>query len=123
MNSLRFNWPAGLPRLLGSPKECPFCTSIEFTEAEFHPFDRTLFLRQQSTQRIGCNANQKVIARGKVVALQAAALTETDFKPTDELSKIEDYSAPVTVEQKVMAKNKLGGPNPIYPVLAKEQRH
>jgi hypothetical protein len=44
MNSLRFRWPAGLPRLLGSPKECPVCTSIEFTEAEFHPFDRTLSL-------------------------------------------------------------------------------
>ena len=42
MNALRFNWPAGLPRLLSSPKECPVCTSIEFTDAELHPLDRTL---------------------------------------------------------------------------------
>jgi hypothetical protein len=41
MNSPRFNWPAGLPRLLSSPKECPVCTSIEFTDAESRPLDRT----------------------------------------------------------------------------------
>lgn len=80
------------------------------------------FQGKMVTTNLTVNKEEKVIARGKVVALQAAALTETDFKPTDELSKIED-SAPVIVEQKVMAKNKLGGPIPIYPVSAKEKRH
>ena len=40
MNSPRFRWPIGLPRMLSSPKKCPVCTSIEFTEAEFHSLDR-----------------------------------------------------------------------------------
>jgi len=44
MNSPRFSWPSGLPRLLYSPKECPVCTSFEFTEAEFHPLDRIFSL-------------------------------------------------------------------------------
>jgi hypothetical protein len=42
MNLPGFSWPAGLPRLFISPKECPVCTSVEFTDAEFHPLDRTL---------------------------------------------------------------------------------
>ncbi len=45
MNSLRFSWPTGFPRLLSSPKECPVCTSIGFPEAELpKPLDRTLSL-------------------------------------------------------------------------------
>jgi len=44
MNSLRINWPTGLPRLLGSPQECPVCTSVEFTDAELHRLDRILAL-------------------------------------------------------------------------------
>jgi hypothetical protein len=42
MNSLRFSWPAGLPRVLGSPEVCPVCTSFQFVDAEFRPLDRIL---------------------------------------------------------------------------------
>jgi TonB family protein len=80
------------------------------------------FQGKMVTTNLTVNEGEKEIARGKIVALQAAELTEADFKPTDELSKIED-SAPVTVEQKVMAKNKLRGSNPMYPVSAKEKGH
>jgi hypothetical protein len=45
MNSLRFSWPTGLPRLLGSPKECPICTSIEFTQAESQPVSHLVLAR------------------------------------------------------------------------------
>jgi hypothetical protein len=44
MNSLRFSWPARLPRLLGFSKKCLACTSVEFTDAEFHSLDRVLSL-------------------------------------------------------------------------------
>jgi hypothetical protein len=44
MNSLRFRWLTGLPRVLSSPKVCPVCTSFEFIDAEFRPLDRTLSL-------------------------------------------------------------------------------
>src|SRR5882724_9945950 len=39
MHAPRFDWPANLPRLLWSPRTCPLCTSLEFTEAELQPMD------------------------------------------------------------------------------------
>jgi hypothetical protein len=42
MNAPRFDWPSSLPRLLWSPRICPLCTSLEFTEAELLPMDRPL---------------------------------------------------------------------------------
>jgi hypothetical protein len=42
MNAPRFDWPSSLPRLLWSPRTCPLCTSLEFTEAELLPMDRPL---------------------------------------------------------------------------------
>ena len=55
MNSLYFSWRAGFSRLIGSPKECPVCTSIEFTDAEFHPLDRSLsFLALRPIRCVNC---------------------------------------------------------------------
>src|SRR3978361_875382 len=44
MSAPPFDWPWNLPRLLWSPRTCPLCTSLEFTEAELQPMDRPLAL-------------------------------------------------------------------------------
>ena len=37
-------WPAGIPRVLWTHRECPLCSSVQFKEAEIIPLDPLLKL-------------------------------------------------------------------------------
>jgi hypothetical protein len=44
MDIADLTWPSGIPRLLWMHRECPLCSSIEFSTAESHPLDRLMRL-------------------------------------------------------------------------------
>jgi hypothetical protein len=68
---------------------------------------------------MSANGGEKLLVTAKTVALQTTPLTAADFVPGDDLKKVGD--GPAKVASGVIAGSKIGGPNPIFPVTAKER--